>query len=166
MANTVFRAIDSTLVLGVDDANSPEGAAADALISQFDLSNVVGRLTAVTLTVSSDVRPFFELGSRYASVLRPGVVLVSGKADRAHVNGALLRLLLGDGATSPPAAANFVQPALNIVTTLRDPAYPDGSTKVIVFGAKFDSWGYTIPDDDFVMESVTFKALRVAFEET
>src|SRR5262245_57356548 len=108
MANTIFRAIDATLVLGVDDANSPEGAAADALISQFDLSNVVGRLSAVTLAVSSDVRPFFELGRRYASVLRPGVVLVSGKADRAHINGALLRLLLGDGATSPPAAANFV----------------------------------------------------------
>ena len=143
MANTVFRAIDSTLVLGVDDANSPEGAAADALISQFDLSNVVGRLTAVTLSVSSDVRPFFELGSRYASVLRPGVVLVSGRADRAHINGALLRLLLGDGATSPPAAANFVQPALNIVTTLRDPAYPGKVERAILFTV--EAWDVNCP---------------------
>jgi hypothetical protein len=166
MADNVFRAIDAALVLGVDDANSSEGAAADALISQYDLSNVVGRLTGVTLAVASDVRPFFELGRRYATLLRPGVVSVSGSARRAHVNGALLRLLMGDGAVSPPAAANFVQPALNIVTTLRDPAFPDGSSRVTVFGAKFDSWLYTIPDDDFVMESVTFKALRLSFEET
>ena len=166
MANTVFRAIDAALVMGVDDATSPEGAAADALVSQYDLSNVVGRLSAVTLAVSSDVRPFFELGRRYATALRTGVVRVTGSAERAHVNGALLRLLLGDGATSPPAAANFVQPALNIVTTLRDPAYPDSSAKVTVFGAKFDSWNYAIPNDDFVMESVTFQALRIAFEET
>lgn len=165
MPNTVYRAIDAALVLGVDDATSPEGAAADALVSQYDLSNVVGRLTGVTLAVSSDVRPFFELGRRYASVLRAGIVRVSGTANRAHVNGALLRLLLGEGAVSPPAAANFVQPALNIVTTLRDPADPDGFTRVTVFGAKFDSWNYAIPDDDFVLESVTFQALRVAFEE-
>src|SRR3954452_11486923 len=166
MADNVFNAIDAALVLGVDDPNSPEGAAADALISQYDLSNVVGRLTGLTLAVSSDVRPFVELGRRYATVLRPGIVSVSGSAKRAHVNGALLRLLLGDGAVSPPAAANFVQPALNIVTTLRDPAYPDASSLVTVFGAKFDAWSYAIPDDDFVMESVTFKALRLAFEET
>jgi hypothetical protein len=165
MPNNVFKAIDAALVFGVDDASSPEGAAADALVSQYDLSNVVGRLTDVTVTVTSAVRPFYELGQRYPTQLRPGIVSVSGTAGRAHVNGALLRLLLGDGATSPPAAANFVQPALNIVTTLKDPSYPDNQTRVTVFGAKFASWKYTIPGDDFVMESVSFQALRVAFEE-
>jgi hypothetical protein len=166
MPNDVFRAIDAVLVLGVDDPGSPEGAAADALVSEYDLSNVVGRLSNVSVSVSSAVKAFYEIGRRYPTHLRPGVVRVWGTAERAHVNGALLRLLLGDGATSPPSAANFVQPAFNIVATLKDPAHPDNETRVTVFGARFDSWTYTIPTEEFVLEGVSFQALRCSFEES
>jgi len=166
MANDVLRAIDAVLVLGVEDTSTPEGKAADALVSQYDLSNVVGRLTNVSIGVSSDVRPFYEIGSRYPTHLRPGILRVSGTAERAHVNGALLRLLLGDGATSPPSGASFVQPSFNLISTLRDQNNPTHSTKVTVFGVRFDSWTYTIPSDTFVMESVSFQAMRVAYEES
>jgi len=165
MPNDVFRATDAVLVLGVDDTESPEGKAADALVSQYDLSNVVGRLTNVSISVTSDVRPFFEIGRRYPTHLRPGTIQVSGTAERAHVNGALLKLLLGDGATSPPSSPNFVQPSFNIISTLKDPARPDQQSKVIVFGVRFDTWTYSIPSDSFVMEKVSFQALRLAFEE-
>jgi hypothetical protein len=166
MPNDVFRATDAVLVLGVDDKNAPEGAAADALVSQYGLSNAVGRLHGVTIVVASDVRPFYEIGRRYPTHLRAGVVATSGTIERAHINGALLRLLLGDGAKSPPAAANFVQPSFNIIATLQDPSRPGQQTTIIVFGAKLSRWNYNLPMDDFVMEQVTFQALRVAFEET
>lgn len=166
MPNDVFRAIDAMLVLGVEDNSVPEGAAADALVSEYDLSNTVGRLHGVTISVLSDVRPFYEIGRRYPTHLRPGVVQVSGKAERAHVNGALLRLLLGEGAVSPPGGANFPQPTFNIVTTLQDPARPEQMTRVTIFGTKFDGWDYHMTtDDNFVMERVSFQALRIAFEE-
>lgn len=166
MPNDVFRAIDATLVLGVDDTATPEGAAADALVSEYDLSNAVGRLHKVKISVVGDVRPFYEIGRRYPSHLRSGVVRVFGSAERAHVNGALLRLLLGEGAVSPPGAANFVQPSFNIVAGLQDPSRPDQLTRVTVFGTKFDSWDYNLAtDDDFVMERASFQALRIAFEE-
>jgi hypothetical protein len=165
MATDVFRAIDGVLVMGVDDSKSPEGGAADGLISTYDLSNVIGRLRDVTLTVNTDLQPFFEIGRRYPTHLRPGVVTISGTAERAHVNGALLRLMLGDGAVSPPPSPNFVQPAFNLITTLTNSANPDQFTKVTVFGVKFESWVYHIPADDFVMEAVKFQALRIAFEE-
>lgn len=165
MPNDVFRAIDAVLVLGVDDKNAPEGAAADSLVSQYGLSNAVGRLRGVTISVTSDVKPFYEIGRRYPTHLRSGVVQTTGSIQRAHINGALLRLLLGDGAVSPPGSANFVQPSFNIIATLQDSSRPDQQTKIIVFGAKFESWSYNIPADDFVMEAVTFQALRVAFEE-
>src|SRR5512145_1567330 len=103
MPNDVFRAIDAVLVMGVEDSSAPEGQAADALVAQYDFSNTVGRLHDVSVSVSSD--------------LRAGIVRVAGSAKRAHVNGALLRLLLGDGAVSPPASANFVQPSFNIVVS-------------------------------------------------
>jgi hypothetical protein len=120
----------------------------------------------VTFNVASDVQPFFEIGRRYPTHLRPGVVHVTGKVDRAHVNGALLRLMMGDGAVSPPSSSNFPQPAFNMIATLQDPSKPGQQTRVIVFGVKFTAWTYNIPLDDFVMESATFQALRVAFEES
>lgn len=166
MPNDVFRAIDASLVLGVEDASSPEGEIANDLVSEYDLINTVGRLRNVAIAVTSDLKPFYEIGKRYPTHLRPGIVQVSGKADRAHVNGALLRLMLGTGATSPPSSPNFVQPAFNIIARLNDPARPDQSSTVTVFGVKFNSWNYGIPSDDFVMESVSFQALRIAFEET
>lgn len=166
MANDVFRAIDAVLVLGVEDTSTPEGKAADALVSQYDLSNIVGRLTNVSISVTSDVQPFYEIGRRYPTHLRPGILRVTGSAERAHINGALLRLLLGDGAVSPPSGSTFVQPSFNLISTHRDPARPDQSTKVTIFGVKFDSWKYSIPSDSFVMEAVTFQAMRIAFDET
>ncbi len=165
MPNDVFRAIDAVLVLGVDDTSSPEGTAADALVSEYDLSNAVGRLRNVAISVASDLKPFYEIGRRYPTHLRPGIVAVSGTVERAHVNGALLRLLLGDGAVSPPAASNFVQPCFNIIATLTNPARPDQYTKVTIFGVKFESWNYHVPAEEFVIESVKFQALRIAFEE-
>jgi len=89
MPNDVLRAIDAVLVLGVEDTSVPEGQAADAVVSQYDLSNVVGRLTNVSIGAASDVQPFYEIGNRYPTHLRPGVVRVTGSAERAHVNGAL-----------------------------------------------------------------------------
>ena len=166
MPNDVFRAIDAVLVLGVDDNSSPEGAAADGLVSQYGLSNAVGRLRGVSITVTSDVQPFYELGRRYPTHLRPGVIQTTGTVERAHINGALLRLLLGDGAVSPPESANFTQPAFNIIATLQESSHPDQMTRINIFGVKFSSWSYNIPTSDFVMEAATFQALRVSFEES
>ena len=165
MPNDVFRATDAVLVLAVDDKNNPEGAAADTIVTDYGLSNAVGRLRGVTIRVTSDVRPFYEIGRRYPTHLRAGVIQTTGTVERAHINGALLRLLLGDGATSPPPSGNFPQPSFNIISTLEDPSRPEENTQVTVFGAKFSSWTYNVPADDFVMEGVTFQALRVAFEE-
>lgn len=166
MPNDVFRATDAVLVLGVEDTSTPEGEVAESLVTEYDLSNVVGRLTNVSISVTSNVRPFFEIGRRYPTHLRPGIVQVSGTAERGHVNGALLRLLLGDGAASPPSSPNFVQPSFNIISTLKDPARPTQQSRITIFGVRFDSWNYAIPSDSFVMEKVTFQALRVAFEES
>jgi len=166
MANTnVYRGSDATLVLAVDDSSTVEGALADSLISEFDFSNMVGRLTNVQIRLENDVRPYHEIGKRFATELRPGNLNVFGSAERAHINGALLRLLLGDGSQSPPPAQSIPQPVFNMMVNLKNPADPSITTKVIVFGVKFESWSFTLPEDDFVMEGVTFRAMRVSAEE-
>ena len=161
----VFRGSDASLVLAVDDNSTIEGGLADGLISEYDFANAVGRLSNVTVKVENDLRPYHEIGKRFAAELRPGNINISGTADRAHINGALLRLLLGDGASSPPPNGGIAQPAFNIVINMQNPALPENFSKVIVFGVKFESWSFGLPEDDFVMEGVSFKAIRISTEE-
>jgi hypothetical protein len=165
LAGQVYRAGDASLVVSAADTATPEGGAAGGIVEQYDLSNVVGSMREVLFRVTSDVRPFYEIGRRYPTHLRPGVIGIHGTAERALVNGALLRLMLGDGAVSPPGSVNFVQPSFNVVASLSSSASPDAFVRVTLFGVQFDSWLYQLPLDDFVLERVTFQALRVAFEE-
>jgi hypothetical protein len=162
--NNVFRGSDATLVLAVDDNSTVEGKLADGLIGEYELASIVGRLQQVIVKVDNDVRPYHEIGKRFASELRPGNITISGTAARAHINGALIRLLLGDGARGPADA--LAQPTFNMVINIQNPALPTNGSKVVLFGVKFDSWTFTLPEDDFVMEAVTFKALRLGSEET
>ena len=165
MPTDVFRATDATIVLASDDTLRG-GEPAKAVISQYELTNAIGRLTNLSISVRSAVEPFYEIGRRYPASLRPGPVSVTGSAERAFFNGALVRLLLGDGAASPPGTTAFVQPAFNVLATLRDAAHPDAFAKVTVFGVQFDSWSYDLGvDKDFVMEAVTFQAMRLGYEE-
>ena len=48
-----------------------------------------------------------------------------------------------------------------------NPALPGNSSTVTIHGVKLDSWNYEMPEDDFVIEGATFKALWIsAVDET
>ena len=162
MANNVYRGSDGTISLAVE--TGPEGDLAAAVNDEYGLTPV-GRVTGVTVNVESDVEPFHELGQRFATELRPGNINVSGSIERAHVNGALLKLMLGDAATARPAAT-FPSPSFNLNLRLENPSIPGNTSTVTVMGVKLNSWAYTLPEDDFVMEKVGFKALWVKVEDT
>lgn len=163
MPNTnVFTGSDATLTLAID--STPEGQAAKETIDFYRLSPV-GRATNVEVYVQTDLEQFHEIGKRHAAALRPGNINISGKIGRAYINGALLRLLLGKGALSAREAEPYPQPSFNLMLDLKDPAVPGTSSTITVYGVKFEGWVYTLPEDDFVMESVTFKGLYIAVED-
>lgn len=166
MPNTnVFTGMDGAITVAVDDAESVEGGAASAVAEAFSLAPI-GRATDVTVQVSSAMRPFHEMGQRYATELRPGNVNVIGTIGRAHINGALLRLMLGDAAAGTRPQGAFVSPTFNLSLVLENPARPGQRTTLTVHGVKLDGWSYAMPEDDFVLESVSFKALWIAIEDT
>lgn len=162
----VFQGSDASLVLAVDDSSTVEGKLASDLITEYEFSSIVGRLQNVQVRVENALKPYHELGKRFATELRPGNINVSGFVERAHVNGALIRLLLGEGSKSPPPTGAIAQPTFNIVIRLNNPAFPGTSSTLTVFGVKFETWNFALPEDDFVMESLTFRALRISSEET
>jgi hypothetical protein len=163
-ANThVFTGLDGAISVAVD--SGPEGDAAKAVNDAYGLTPI-GRATGVTVQVTSDMKPFHELGQRYATELRPGNVNISGSIGRAHVNGALLKLMLGDGAAGTRPAGAFVSPTFNLSLRIENQAFPGNTATVTVHGVKLDTWSYDLPEDDFVMEQVTFKALWISGADT
>jgi hypothetical protein len=141
----------------------PAGDAAKAVAEKYALTPI-GRATGVTVRVTNDVKPFHELGQRFATELRPGNMNVYGSIERAHINGALLRLMLGEAADSRPAAA-FVAPSFNLSVEMKNPNVPDAVTTLTVMGVQISEWNYTMPEDDYVLENVNFRALWLKTED-
>lgn len=156
----VYTGANGTLVFQGGDG--PEGQDAQAIVDApaYDLFEV-GRVTGVEVYVETDLEEFHEIGRRHATSLHPGNIHIRGKVGRAYVNGALLYLLLGRGALPNNTAEPYVQPALTINVSLENPAIPGNRLILDIYGVKFQNWSFALPEDDFVMENVTFRALRI-----
>ena len=140
-----------------------EGEKAQAVNDAY-LLTPIGRVTGVTVRVTNQVQPFHELGQRFATELRPGNINVYGTIERAYINGALLKLMLGDAADSRPAGT-FVSPSFNLNVRLENPSLLGVTSTVTVMGVKVEEWNYNLPEDDFAMEKVSFRALWVKVED-
>jgi hypothetical protein len=156
MANTsVFTGADGSITLAAGQGS--EGERAQAVLGAYDLISV-GRVQNVQVEVRSEVKAYHEIGQRYATELRPGNVTIRGTIGRAYINGALIKLLLGEAAESRPAAS-WAQPSFNVTLLVANAATPDIRNTLTLHDVKFESWVYTMPEDDFLMESVAFQAL-------
>jgi hypothetical protein len=164
MPNThVFTGMDGAISVAVE--SGVEGDAAKAVNDTYSLTPI-GRASGVTIEVQSALKPFHELGQRYATELRPGNVDITGTIGRAHINGALLKLMLGnDGAGGTRPAGAFVSPSFNLSIRLENAGFPGNTSTVTVHGVKLDGWSFTMPEDDFVLEDVSFKALWISVED-
>ncbi len=153
-------------VLTLADEDTPEGKDAKAVVDNYQIQTV-GRVTGVEVYVQTDLEEYHEIGRRHATSLHPGNIHISGRITRAHINGALLFLLLGRGARPTAEPEPYVQPVFNMVVNLTDPAVPGTAAGLELKGVKLQNWSYSLPEQDFVMENVTFKALtiRVADKE-
>lgn len=159
--NDVYSGVDGTLIL-LGSGTEAESADATAVtdLEAFSITEV-GRVTGVELHVDTDLREFHEIGLRHASSLHPGNIHIWGTIDRAYVNGALLYLLLGRGASPNNVAEPYPQPAMAMNLVFQNPAVPGHRSVIDVLNIKFENWALRMPEDDFVMEKVRFRALRV-----
>jgi hypothetical protein len=161
MPTTVFRGSDGTIALAAEAG--PEGDIANKVNEAYSLTPI-GRVTGVTVRVLNDVKPFHELGQRFATDLRNGNINVFGTIERAYINGALLKLMLGDAADSRPAGA-FVSPSFNLSIRLENTAVPGLTSTLTVMGVKLEEWVFDLPEDDFALESANFRALWLKVED-
>jgi hypothetical protein len=162
--------INASTYFGTDGSlmvSDPDGLAADAFGEYFGESGAVARLVDVSVAVTTQVRAFYEIGSRLPSELRTGNIAISGSVGRAYVNAALLRLMLGEYAVGEETAGLKV-PTFNmklILDNLR-PAGDEGNSVLTLYGVVFDSWQWNLPEDDFALERLSFRARRFAVVDT
>jgi len=160
MNTDVFTGADGALLLSSPEG--PEGQAAQGVIDANELVTV-GRVHDIRIEVHSAVRPYHEIGQRYASQLRSGNVNITGSIGRAFVNGAMLSLLLGEAAGGRPGGS-WLQPAFNMTVRVSNPANNAVNT-LTLHEVKLSNWVYQLPEDDFVLENATFHALYITTED-
>lgn len=163
MFNTnTFYGTDGVLTL-----SDPDGITPEVFGEYFGEGGIVGRVTNVSLSVSIDVKAFHELGSHAPRELRAGNISIGGTVDRAFINGALLKLMLGQYAETEETAA-FKIPSFNMKISLDNlkPEGDAGNGVLTVYGVIFNSWQFNLPEDDFVLEKLSFKAKRISAEDT
>lgn len=162
MANaSVFTGADGSISLSASQGT--EGGKAQDALDTYQLISV-GRVQDVRVEVTSAVKAFHEVGQRYPAELRPGNISITGTIGRAFINGALLRLLLGEAADSRPAAS-WAQPSFNITLLLSNAATPNVKSTLTLHDVKLDGWVYHVPEDDFVLESASFQALYLTVQD-
>lgn len=160
----VFTGADGVLVFSRE-----EGSAADEILDFYEIEQV-GRVKNIEIYTHQDIRAFYSLGTNLPIELRTGNIKIWGKIGRAYINGALLRLLLGryalegENPQSPIAA-----PVFDIMIQMKTPDTTDESldylSKLTVNKVIFDNWRFQIPEDDFVLEEVSFQALRLLVDD-
>lgn len=162
MFNTrTFFGTDGTLTVANQTAME-----ADTLTSYLGEGKQLGHVLNVTLSVATDVRPFHEIGSRLPRELRAGNIEIGGTIERAFLNGALIRLMLGEYAANEEAAG-FVIPTADMVLTLDNqmPAGDEGNSVLTVYGVVFTSWQLGMSVNDFVLEDLVYKARRISLAD-
>jgi hypothetical protein len=152
---------DGTLSLA-----DPDAFDTDTFTNYFGESGAVGRLTNVKLYVTTDIKVFHGLGARAPQELRAGSFYIGGTVERAYINGALLKLMLGQYAESEETTP-LKPPSFNMKLILDNlkPEGDEGNSILTVFGVMFDSWQLNWPEEDFVLEKLSFKARRIMVED-
>jgi hypothetical protein len=162
----VYTGANGALLL--NEESGPEGDEAKTLLDpqMYGVADV-GRVTNVEVYVQTHLATYHEIGTRHPTSLHGGNVNISGKIGRAYINGALLFLLLGRGANpnNISESPEYPLPRLFMNLILQDPAHPETRSVLTIEGVKFENWAFSLPEDDFVMENVTFKALRIRVQD-
>lgn len=151
---------------GILTLSDPDGFPTDDFTNYFGEGGIVGRVTKVSLSVDIEIKPYHELGSHSAKELRAGNIYISGTVNRAFINGALLKLMLGQYSQVEETTVLKI-PSFNMKISLDNlkPEGDEGNAILTVYGVMFDSWRFNLPEDDFVLEKLSFKARRIVTED-
>ena len=155
--NTYTGSDGSLSISGVDPFDE------DLFRDFFGDGGVVGRVTDVTVRVTTEIKTFHEMGSHAPRELRPGNIYIRGTVERAFINGSLLQIMLGQYATDEETEP-FKIPSFNMQLDLDNlrPEGEAGSSRVTLYGVMFDSWDFHVPEADFVLERLSFQARRIS----
>jgi len=156
-----FFGTDGSLVV-----SDPAGIDQAIYTKYLGETGVVGHVMGVSVCVQTEIKAAYEIGKRSATELRAGNISISGSVEKVYINGAMLRLMLGQY-TDAEEGAGFLIPSFSMKLILDNmaPAGDAGNSIISVFGVMFDSWQVNLPEDDFMMEKLSFRARRISLAD-
>ena len=124
----VFTGLDGAITVAVE--TGVEGDAAKAVNDTYGLTPI-GRATGVNVEVTSDIRPFHEIGQRYATELRQRQRQRRGH-DRAGARQRRPAQADARRRRAPAAdrAVSFVSPTFNLSLRMENSAFPGNASTV------------------------------------
>jgi hypothetical protein len=112
---------------------------------------IVGRVNDIDVKIESPTQVIYERGKRYPSnTSTERGIEISGSIKRVHINGALLKSLLVTGDHNPVSEESYPGPIFCIEVKEKE--------AITLCNVEFQNWKPNIPDDDFVLENLSFKA--------
>ena len=62
-------------------------------------------------------------------------------------------------------AQRCIELSFNLSLRMENAGFPGNTSTITVHGVKLDGWSYAMPEDDFVLEEVSFRALWISVED-
>jgi hypothetical protein len=112
----------------------------------------VGRASNIEVKIESPTQVIYERGKIYPSSTNIESIEINGSINRVHINGALLKLLLVTGDHNPISEESYPPPIFCITIAAEE------KEVITLYNVEFQTWNPNIPEDDFVLENLSFKA--------
>ncbi|MDR5748837.1 hypothetical protein QCE73_37290 [Caballeronia sp. LZ029] len=158
--------LNSRTYFGTDGAlviSDPTDLDQAVFTKYFGESGLVGHVMGVSLCVQTEIKAAYEIGRRSPSELRAGNISISGSVERAYINGAMLKLMIGQYSDAEEAAGYLIPSfSMKLILDNMAPAGDAGNSIINVFGVMFDTWQANLPEDDFMLERMSFRARRIS----
>jgi hypothetical protein len=110
----------------------------------------VGRVSNIEVKIESPTQVVYERGRRYTSNTNIERMEITGSINKVYINGALLKILLGTGEHIPKFKESHPAPIFCIEVEEKE--------AITLCNVEFQNWNPNIPEDDFVLENLSFKA--------
>jgi len=111
--------------------------------------SVIGKARSISVEVSSGIEPIYGVGNRDPVILKEG---------RREITGSLERVFFDSTYFDAIGAATDYQPSFRIRAKIG--AGPDMT--LTLEGVKFETWSPDMPQDDYLVESLDFRAKSIS----
>jgi len=164
MAVEIYKGQEGNLYLGETTTTDVTGIPSDSGLSDITSpsgNNLIGRLQSVDVAVDNGLEVYYGCGSIDPTDIKRGLRAITGRVNRAILNGAFLAAAIGqDDGSSPYAITTKSDSKLSAFKMQVHLAQATNYVALVLNTVKFGTWGTSVANDgSTVMENCDFMGI-------